>query len=49
MKVVRESMNEMVKAWRELPDALSEVSPTPKSQSSSNGMPFYLYNQPFVI
>lgn len=48
MKVVRESMNEMVKAWRELPDVLSEVSPTPKSRSSSNGRPFYAY-QPFVI
>ncbi|WOH10507.1 hypothetical protein DCAR_0729976 [Daucus carota subsp. sativus] len=36
VKVVRESMNEMVKAWRELPDVLSEVSPTTKSQCSSN-------------
>lgn len=36
VKVVRESMNEMVKAWKELPDVLNEVSPTPKSQFSSN-------------
>lgn len=47
MKVVRESMNEMVKAWKELPDVLNEVSPTPKSQFSSNGMPFHPH-KPYV-
>ncbi|KAK1363352.1 microtubule-associated protein TORTIFOLIA1-like [Heracleum sosnowskyi] len=36
VKVVRESMNEMVKAWKELPDELNDVSPAPKSQSASN-------------
>lgn len=48
MKVVRESMNEMVKAWKDLPDVLSDVSPTPKSQSSSNGIPFYP-RKPYVF
>ncbi|KAL1814706.1 TORTIFOLIA1-like protein 4 isoform X2 [Daucus carota subsp. sativus] len=35
VKVVREAMTLMVEAWREIPDALDEVSPLSESQSSS--------------
>ena len=34
-------MTLMVEAWREIPDALDEVSPLSDSQSSSKGMASY--------
>ncbi|MGV7462492.1 hypothetical protein PJI20_29640, partial [Mycobacterium kansasii] len=35
VKVVRETMNQMVEAWREIPDVSDEVSLPGESQSSS--------------
>uniref|UniRef100_A0A5B6YT58 Putative microtubule-associated protein TORTIFOLIA1 n=1 Tax=Davidia involucrata TaxID=16924 RepID=A0A5B6YT58_DAVIN len=35
VKVVRETMNQMVDAWKEIPDVSDEVSATPESQSST--------------
>ncbi|KAL8123498.1 TORTIFOLIA1-like protein 4 [Apium graveolens] len=39
VKVVREAMTLMVEAWREIPDAVDEVSPLSESQSSSKEVP----------
>ncbi|KAK7265734.1 hypothetical protein RJT34_33357 [Clitoria ternatea] len=35
VKLVRDVMNQMLEAWKQIPDASDEVSPPPKSQSSS--------------
>ncbi|KAE9602599.1 hypothetical protein Lal_00049916 [Lupinus albus] len=35
VKVVREVMNQMVEAWKQIPDVSDEFSPPPQSQSSS--------------
>ncbi|KAK9278422.1 hypothetical protein L1049_027987 [Liquidambar formosana] len=35
VKVVRDTMNQMLEAWKEVPDLSDEVSPPPRSQSSS--------------
>ncbi|OIW18366.1 hypothetical protein TanjilG_31506 [Lupinus angustifolius] len=35
VKVVREVMNQMVEAWKHIPDVSNEFSPPPQSQSSS--------------
>lgn len=37
MKLVRDVMNQMLEAWKLVPDVSDEVSPPPKSQSSSKG------------
>ncbi|KAG4932726.1 hypothetical protein JHK87_046728 [Glycine soja] len=35
VKLVRDVMNQMLEAWKQIPDVSDEVSPPPKSQSSS--------------
>ncbi|PIN02979.1 hypothetical protein CDL12_24503 [Handroanthus impetiginosus] len=35
VKAARETMNQMIEAWKEIPDYLDEVSPPPASQASS--------------
>ncbi|XP_020203483.1 TORTIFOLIA1-like protein 3 [Cajanus cajan] len=35
VKLVRDVMNQMLEAWKQIPDVSCEVSPLPKSQSSS--------------
>ncbi|KAL7192064.1 hypothetical protein ACSBR2_024002 [Camellia fascicularis] len=35
VKIVRETMNQLVEAWTEIPDVLDEVSPPPEPQSLS--------------
>ncbi|XP_019464835.1 PREDICTED: microtubule-associated protein TORTIFOLIA1-like isoform X2 [Lupinus angustifolius] len=37
VKVVREVMNQMLEAWKQIPDVSDEFSPPPRSQSSSKG------------
>ncbi|CAK9170247.1 unnamed protein product [Ilex paraguariensis] len=37
VKVVRETMNQMMEVWKEIPDLSGEVSSPPKSQSCSKG------------
>lgn len=38
MKAARETMNQMIEAWKEIPDQPEEVSPPSESQASSKGM-----------
>jgi len=40
-------MNQMLEAWKQIPDVSDEVSPPPKSQSSSKGI--YLILPVFVV
>ncbi|KAI9124987.1 hypothetical protein K1719_003603 [Acacia pycnantha] len=35
VKVVREVMNQMLEAWKQIPDVFDECSPPPQSQASS--------------
>lgn len=37
VKAVRDTMNQMLGAWKEIPDVSNDVSPPPQSQSSSKG------------
>jgi len=37
VKLVREVMNQMLEAWKHIPDVSDDFSPPPKSQSSSKG------------
>lgn len=36
-------MNEMLEAWKQIPDVSDEFSPPPQSQLSSKGIDLYLY------
>lgn len=38
MKGVREVMNQMVEAWKQIPDLSDEASPPPHSNASSKGI-----------
>lgn len=42
-------MNQLVEAWKEIPDVPDEVSPPPESQSSSRGMSMHLYFFFFLV
>lgn len=37
VKAVRDTMNQMLGAWKEIPDPSNDVSPPPQAQSSSKG------------
>lgn len=37
-------MTLMVEAWRDIPDAVNEVSPLPESQSSLKGIASYVFS-----
>ena len=37
MKAVREVMNQMIEAWKQVPDVSEEASPPPRSMASSKG------------
>jgi hypothetical protein len=43
VKAVREVMNQMLEAWKQIPDVSDEASPPPHSESSSKGMIFYFF------
>lgn len=38
VKAVREVMNQMLEAWKQIPDFSDEASPPPRSDSSSKGI-----------
>lgn len=38
VKVVRDTMNQMIDAWKEIPDVSDDVSPPLQSRSSSRGI-----------
>lgn len=42
MKAAREAMNQMIEAWKEIPDLPDEISPPPESQTSSKGMRYHI-------
>jgi hypothetical protein len=44
VKAVREVMNQMLEAWKQIPDVSDEASPPPHSESSSKGFEFFLFN-----
>lgn len=35
-------MNQMIEAWKEIPDLPDEISPPPESQTSSKGMRYHI-------
>lgn len=41
---MREVMNQMLEAWKQIPDVSDEASPPPPSESSSKGI-----NPPFLL
>ena len=38
VKLVREVVNQMLEAWKQIPDVSDDFSPPPHSQSSSKGI-----------
>lgn len=38
VKAAREVMNQMIEAWKQVPDVPEDVSPPPRSQVSSKGI-----------
>ncbi|KAL0335688.1 UNVERIFIED_CONTAM: TORTIFOLIA1-like protein 4 [Sesamum radiatum] len=49
VKATRETMNQMIEAWKEIPDLPDEVSPLPESQASSKGMISHVFLSFFAV